>query len=348
MRARVLIGIALAAAFAACAADQTTATVEELYVVWADRLNLRVRPSLKGKIVTVLVRGDELTNLGKEVEYADGFWWRHVRVGENEGWVADKYVLPAPVYGAFKKADERGKAGDKEGMLATLADGLKTPEISDGFINVSPEGNKVFVDLGWRWAAENGYLGRSRRSDFKPVAYFENEAGLRDFTVYELYGPGLWYGGERYYLYVGLKPEEEWPRLPILRILDTETLKETKLGECGIGYESREYELAGPYIVWSSREDIPSGAVVHPEYGDMESKPVVMAFNTETKEKSPVLEAAMDTMNPESVGCYPCGGIYFFEVKLVPVGAVPAVIKESALYKKYRDGFGYVWSETQA
>jgi len=356
MRKLILFGVALAltSALFSRAAAENEPTANE-YVVYVEKLELRAEPTNEAEVVKVLERGYRVADLGELVEYADGLWWRHVEAAGEKGWVADKYVLPAAVYEAFRKADECGRAGDAEGMLYSVKEGCRVMgekqsryPASEVPYCVSPDGRKVIVAVENLWEWDSGYPERSRMSRSIPVLFFEAGKGFADCTVYEVYETGDWYQGNRYYVYVGLKPEEEWERLSPLRALDMETGKDTRFGKCGVGYEAKNYEFADGFIIWSSIEDIPRGTVVLPEYGEMQYKPVLMAYEFPTGKIIRVLEADMATMEDEQSGCYPCAGIYFFEVKMKPAGAVPEAVEESDLYRRYNGGTGYVWSETGA
>jgi hypothetical protein len=356
MRKLILCGAALTAtlALAAHAAAEEAEEPDE-YVVYVDKVNVCAEPSPEAEVVKVLERGDRVADLGELVEYADGLWWRHVRVAGEKGWVADKCVLLARVFGAFKEADARGRAGDGEGMLSSVKEGCRIIAetqsrypASEVPYCVSPDGRKVIVAVENLWDWDSGYPERSRMSRSIPVLFFEDGKGFADFTVYEIYETGDWFQGNRFYVYVGLKPEEEWVRLAPLRNLDTETGNDTHFGKCGVGYEAKNYEFADGFIIWSSIEDITRGTVVLPEYGEMQYKPVLMAHEFASGKITRVLEADMATMEEEHSGCYPCAGIYFFEVKMKPAGPVPEAVEKSGLYRRYNGGTGYVWSETGA
>jgi len=342
------MALALAAAVAAYAAAEAAEPDE--YVVWVDRLNLRAGPSAEADIITVLGRGDVAENLSEYVEYADGFWWRHVQAGEGEGWVVDKYELLASVFDAFKEADARAKVGTAAEMLDSIKGGCRVlaearPRFpcSEEPYSVSPDGRKVFVAVECLYNWVSGYPGGPRGSFTTPVLHFEYGKGLVDCTIFEVYGVGKWYAGNRYYVYAGFAPEWEWELLAELRCMDTDTREEIRLGYCWTSEEY--YEFAGDYIIWLSEEKIPPGPERGLGYGDLEIKPVMMAYEFPSGKRFRILEADMSTLSPEPIGTAPCSGRQFYEVKLAPAADVPEAVRKSELYREYNGGIARVWSE---
>jgi hypothetical protein len=320
------------------------------YVVWVDQLNLRGEPSTKADVITVFQRDDKVTDFGEAVVYADGFWWRHVRAGESEGWVVDKYELLASVFDAFKEADARAKVGTAAEMLDSINEGCRVlaearPRFpgSDKPYSVSPDGGKIFVAVECLYNWRSGYPGGPRGSFTTPVLYFEYGKGLVDCTIFEVYGVGKWYAGKRYYVYAGFAPEWEWELLAELRCMDTDTREEINLGYCWTSDEY--YDFVGDYIIWLSEEKIPPGPERDLGYGDLEIKPVMMAYEFPSGKMFRILEADMSTLSPEPIGTAPCSGRQLYEVKLAPAADIPEAVRKSELYRKYNGGIAGVWSE---
>ena len=349
MRTRVLMCMALAAAFAAYAIDQTTAAHSEYvdYVVWVDQLNLRAGPSTEAEIITVLRRGDELTYLGEDVEEAGDVWWRRVRPGENEGWVNDWYTLPRAYYDAFRKADELGKAGEAEGMVAAAIEGGRKIGLEEGwgdFYDVSPDRKKIILQGDWSTSDEldwgGNYPRRGRVFSPFPVLLFASGQGLVDyFRSYEEV-PGTWSPDSSYYAYVE-RPIVEYNYTATLKLLDTTLWKRITVGRmiCSPELHDYEYEFAGGYLLWADEEPVEEPG---PPLLERESAtPVLFAYELGTGRKLKLLEADLETLQDEETRVEGWSGVKFYGVKMVAADPCPRAVERSKLYIKYFENYGY-------
>jgi len=117
--------------------------------------------------------------------------------------------LPDYFYDPFKKADALGRAGDAEGMVAAVIEGNKKvgyiEEDEDYCYSVSPDGEKVFVDLEYGeppyWG--RGYPDLTYDCQPEPVLYFVKGRGLVEYLQYGIYISGEWFSDSRYYAFPG-------------------------------------------------------------------------------------------------------------------------------------------------
>ena len=115
MRKLILCGLAVALTFAYGHARETATEkppTGDVYVVYVDGLKLRDWADTRAEVIATLAAGTRVVNLSAEV--TEGWYasWREVRVGDNKGWVVDRYVVPAAEYDALEKAGELAKLYD--------------------------------------------------------------------------------------------------------------------------------------------------------------------------------------------------------------------------------------------
>ena len=331
MRTLIIVGMvwALAAAFAAHAADEAAALPDE-YVVWVDELDLRAEPSTEAAVVTELDRRSYLVNKSEVATEAEGRYWRQVEFNGQTGWVADEYVLPGLFYEAFVRADELGRAGDGEGMIAAALEGLKNvgylEDREDYCYRLSPDRRKLFVTLeyaeppGWsRGYPDTGY-------DFEPipVLYFVKGRGLAKYLFFDAFLPGEWTADSRYYVYA----EPYW-----IELIDTEDWRRESLGIRNYTDGVPDFEISGGYVVWLSWEE-PTGPPPSP-FDESLSVPVLLAYNLTTVEVTRLLEADLTTLSNEVRS--KDFGYDYHEVKMVETGLCPIDLKESNLFKRFND-----------
>jgi hypothetical protein len=82
------------------------------YVVYVADLGLRDMPTIQVDAVATLKEGARVTPLANVVE-EQGTRWRQVKVGDEVGWVAARYIVPAPDYDAAARAGKLDTIGDK-------------------------------------------------------------------------------------------------------------------------------------------------------------------------------------------------------------------------------------------
>jgi hypothetical protein len=350
----MLTGITLAAAFAAYA-DQTTVARDE-YVFWVETSYLMEHPSGGAEIVAKLKRGDKLIDLGEAPVESGGFWWRHVRAGGNEGWVNDWLALPRAYYDAFREADELGKAGDAEAMVASVIEtavsvGIGEMESYEPFYDVSPDGKRVIIK-GCLVSEEADYWGgryedMGRVSSPSPVLVFASGKGLIDyFRSYDEIS-GKWSADSRYCAY-SARPVVTHFATGYFGLIDTDRGKRVGVGrmvpvprseEVGFG----DFEFADGYLVWVDEEPVDESASPL-LYGDS-STPVLYARELVTGRKLKLLEADLSTIGGEDTRtnwarspCYP--------VKMNIVDPCPEGVERSKLYIKYYEDSGYAINRT--
>jgi hypothetical protein len=311
---------------------------------------MRAEPSSEAEVVTVLGRGDEVADLGEEVKEVGDFWWRHVRAGDNEGWVNDSYALPGGFYDAFREADELGKAGKADAMVTAAWEGGEKIGIwgrRDASNRVSPDGKKVVLigawstdgDMDWGW----GYPWGGRVYSPFPVLFFVSGKGLVDyFRSYDDI-EGEWSPDSRYYVYTA-RPVAEYVSGAALWYFDSETGERVSVGATKILHPSGggvEYELTDGYLIWTGVE-----AVEEPGPPLLEkdsTTPALAACELATGRKMKLLEADLDTLGGEEECETGCFGIRYYPVKMVTADPCPCppAVEKSDLYIKYHDKYGY-------
>jgi tetratricopeptide (TPR) repeat protein len=83
--------------------EEETQINKDTFFVKADRLNLRSKPDLNGKVITVLIKGDELILLEKssdrvEIDGISDYWYRVKTEVGDEGWVFAGYLTKEKPY----------------------------------------------------------------------------------------------------------------------------------------------------------------------------------------------------------------------------------------------------------
>lgn len=139
---------------------------EYLYIT-ATKLNLRSKPSLEGKVITVLDKGDRVTFLEKssETEYIDEVedYWYRVRTSEgDEGWLFGKYISESEPY-KVKKGGTGGGLPD-----------FDTTDVPDGLsaLECYKEGKKLYNEA--RYDEAIAYLTKACQLDDEfGKAYFQ-------------------------------------------------------------------------------------------------------------------------------------------------------------------------------
>lgn len=298
------------------------------FVVFVDTLNLRAEPSKEAAVVTRLSRGARLVNKSEVAVKAERRFWRQVEAGGRTGWVADEYVLPALFYEAFVKADDLGRAGDGEGMIAAALEGLRKAGYSedreDRCYRLSPDRRKLFVTLEYveppDWCMGYPDIGY----DFQPVPvlYFVCGRGLVKYLFFDIFLGGEWTSDSRYIVYA-----ESYS----IELIDTEEWSRKGLG--GRNYKTGvpDFEIVDSYVIWLSWED-PKGPIPKP-FDERLSVPVLKAYDVDTGQVVRFLEADLTTLKDEVHSRDM--GYYYYEIKMVATGLCPPDLHNSDLYKRF-------------
>jgi hypothetical protein len=72
-----------------------TPTPETAVVIYQYGLNLRAEPSTNASVLTMLTFDTEVVLLPEQVE-SDDILWQHVRINDQEGWVAAEFLVKNP------------------------------------------------------------------------------------------------------------------------------------------------------------------------------------------------------------------------------------------------------------
>lgn len=118
----------------------------ELMAVWCDTLNLRAGPSLDDKVLSTLERGAVVTFLEPTIGcpvWEDDYSWRHCRVEDREGWLAEEYLIEKGRLDALEPALELCDAGNNLEMLTHLTViGLRYGDVA---VEIAPDGHTAAV-----------------------------------------------------------------------------------------------------------------------------------------------------------------------------------------------------------
>jgi hypothetical protein len=315
----------------------------EPYVVWGSDVGLRANPGAAARTLTTLPAGTTVADTGYEVLTLEDGFWRLVRAAETVGWVPDRDILLADYYEAFRKADELGKAGDAEGMVAAIEEGNKKMVDIEGlaeyerpYAGVSPDGLKVMVDTQgegpglWR----GGYPGDGRAGSPWPGFFFVSGRGLVEyFRSYDSIS-AMWSPDSRYLLYSEL-PVVEFPDRARLTLLDTETWTRVTVGYNDLTQGWREFGFGAGYVLWIDEEPVEEPGP--PPLEKRSFTPLLMAYEIETGETLRLLKADMATLRTAPV--FEGYGPWLYEIKMVPADPCPDVLKDAELYKKYAGAY---------
>jgi hypothetical protein len=301
------------------AADQPEFDYLE-YTVYVDALNLRVEPSLKADVLAVLPAGavvktnpyqptgevdENLPIYLPRSENVDGIYWTKVRAGDIYGWVAEEYIMPRPLYDAYREADRLGKAGDAAGMLAAIeAAGPATY----GFAVPSPDGRKVVVSAITDYEY-NPFFGAGYS------LYFETGKGLGLFGR-QLTTEGLWTPDSRYY--ASVKP---WGYIEggFFLLFDAETYEQKGLGDTN---DAAPMEYLKGYFVWLTFQYVSSYENEIPE---------LTAYELASGKTTVLLKADAASLREGEYGRE--------ELQLVPAGPLPAALEGSLLYGEFNGAY---------
>jgi hypothetical protein len=348
------------------AAGAYAAPTTDEYVVYVPELDLRVNPKVEEGVLKVLKRGTQVRDVYGEVidviESRDEYdFWREVEVDGTVGWVADDGIISVNMYEAFREADERGRAGDGEGMLRGLDKAVTSyrPAIEKGWADeeglriedldteevwrqyVSPDGSKAVVVGEWayvEWGGGYPYYGRIGTG--VPVLCFENGRGLaRHFRSMEEI-IGKWSPDSRYFAYPKAIVVVAICSMPFA-LLDTLSWEETIIGDIVTKWSFFRYEFADGWVMWIADEMV----LNRPPHLEKESYGFVLwAYNLSGGEKTRILEVDTSTIGTELV--YEKYGYKRYEAIMVPVEACPSILKNSDIYKKYANEYSYVYDVT--
>jgi hypothetical protein len=290
------------------------------YTVYVDALNLRAEPSLKADVLAVLPAGavvktnsyhptgeveENLPIYLPRSEIVGGIYWTKVRAGDIYGWVAEEYIMPRPLYDAYREADRLGKAGDAAGMLAAI----KAAEPATyGTAVPSPDGRKVVVSAITDYEY-NPFFG----ADYS--LYFETGKGLGLFGR-QLTTEGLWTPDSRYY--ASVKP---WGYIEggFFLLFDAETYEQKGLGDTN---DAAPMEYLKGYFVWLTFQYVSSYENEIPE---------LTAYELASGETTVLLKADAASLREGEYGRE--------ELQLVPAGPLPAALEGSLLYEEFNGAY---------
>jgi hypothetical protein len=332
------------------------------FMVYVPQLNMRANPNNQAKVLKVLKRGTMVRAVSAEVTDAleghDAYeFWREVAVDGTIGWVADDYIISKDLYEAFREADERGRAGDAEGMRRGLDKAIKNyrPPFQDGGANmldiqredsarrgiwhqyVSPDGTKIVVVGEWAYLDwGGGYPNHGRIGTGVPVLCFENGKGLVDHFQSMEEMTGTWSPDSRFFAYAE-DPVTEFGYQATLMLIDMSSWNRVEIGRLTHAPAAHRYEFgfAGGYLLWVDEE-----AVKEPGPPPLEkdsATPLLLAYEFATGRKSKLLKADLNTLRSDETQVEGWGGIKFYKVKMVTVDPCPESVKRSKLYSKYSD-----------
>lgn len=180
--------------------------LEEVRSIWAKKLNVRNEPSLSGKVIATVERGDSvLISTEGECEFGpvwgdDGFSWREVRVNGITGWLAEEYLIEKRFFDVLEPALQKYESGDTSGMQKYLSD--LSGRYSDVEVLPAPDGKTaavIFRIFESKWASESTvYL--VGEPDLRVYAYTVFECCFSpggDYTyihyMFPTYGAGYYY-----------------------------------------------------------------------------------------------------------------------------------------------------------
>jgi len=271
--------------------------------VWVEEMNMRAAPGASDEVVAVLAEGSRVDRKTSKGDEADGYYWARVRADYKEGWLADKFIVPAEIYLATREADKLGRSGNAAAMVAELKR-VATQRGRAEDVTVSPDGKKV--------------LCRIPASIYDDTAgtdlYFVAGRGLVDKAGESLFlGSVKWSADGRYFVrggnFVAMYP---------FRIYDAEQ------GEAIFGGESYRdnFAFVDGYFVFLTTE--PSDVVADADLPAMYYVPLPGG------KMRKLLEAdAADARERDGPR----------EYRLRPVGEAPPAVAASALYLKYVDDY---------
>jgi len=287
--------------------------IADRYIVWVDKLNLRVTPSAGSDSLQTLLKGDMLViDRSEQTHEASGSTWIKFMDIKNKksGWVAQKFLLPQQIYDQFRKADELGKAGKNADMMAELVRIGKTIN-TDSTIVPSPDGKKAVIQV----LVPNDIVG--------PILYFCANAGLKDVLGYHQWfnKSERWTADSRFIL--DLVPISS---MNTLFCYDTKTQKVTHFNSVS----GSEYALVDDLtILWLKMENPTDIGEFHSVF-----LPALMLGNLESGKSSSILKADVSTLrkNQNANKSVP-------EVKLIPDEAAPSILTASSFYIKYANQY---------
>jgi len=210
-----------------------------------------------------------------------------------------EYIMPRPLYEAYREADRLGKAGDAAGMAAAIEAATAAQE---GDAVPSPDGRKVAVAVPV-YDDCNPYYG------WLPFLYFETGKGLvrctgRTRTL------GLWSPDSRYFA-LAKRWETRTDVVKTVYMFDTLTLDQKFLGYTN---DAAPMEYLNGYFIWLF-------------FGD--EGPELVAYEPATGETTVLLRCGEVTTR------WDVDGFCQDEFKLVPAGPLPPALEGSRLYEEF-------------
>ncbi len=282
------------------------------YIVWVDKLNLRELPDSNSKIISVLKRDDQVAidwaNSERKSIFPnanpDSYTWSKVKCAESAGWVASCYLLQKKTYELLKPADEFGKAGKTEAMLAELDRLSAKDEREYGeLLKISPDGQKAMYSTD--------YMG--------PSALFDANEGI--VAVIDIdWASATWSKDSRYFVF---NPAGGGGCIGNLGCYDTLYLKgvDADLSRCYMG----KYALVGNKIIYIHVDEKCSIGRFHDVY-----LPSLKLYDLDKSEFSCIMTADIKTLRDNSEYGRP-------EVLLKPVDTVDPEVAASSIYKEHCD-----------
>lgn len=225
---------------------------------------------------------------------------------------AEHYGLPDAVYAALKEADDKGKAGDAEGMVKAAVAALGNTD----HVTTSPDGKKAIIGGGNLFTRElRAYLGQ------EAFFYFEAGKGLVGWkTKRANYRQSKWSDDGRYVLYAGAAEGLS----NHLYFTDTNDWKDTWIGTVARVDDGYEWDIYGDFICWLSFKPAGWGQPVPTGY----YLPELRAYNLTNGAKHQALRVYEEAaVGPDGV----------VKVVLKKTPETMTVFEDFPLYKKYAD-----------
>jgi hypothetical protein len=293
--------------------DGTPGWRPEEKVVCPPTLELRAEPAPDAKVVAVVTSGETVAvdqgwgtgDGADDGPHWYGRYWAPARAGGSFGWADIDYMVPPVLYDAYREADRLGKAGDAAGMVAAARAAWPT---SVKTMNISPDGRKLVV---WALGPEDSYISC-------PV-YFEAGKGLAQKGAPD--NEGIWSPDSRYFAFVDRS-------FYTADIGDFYLFDTTKPGYAHLGATWKHdftdaAEYVDGYVVWLNFRYVPG------PWGPDE--PELAAYEVATGKTTVLLRADDTTLRRTQDETE--------EVKLLPAGPRPRVLKGSRLYNKFNGAY---------
>jgi len=278
---------------------------ENDYTVWADKLNVRESAGVNAKTIAVLEKNDRVSvDWFENWTLQDGYHWVKIKFEGKEGWIAKLYIFPTRTFQVLSKANELGKAGKADEMVAELK--------KEFDVIVSPDMKKAVFEESSLFDWQGG----------GPVAYFNSGEGIADYIPAICISTDLvrWSADSRYL--VGYYSPVYYGILWIYDTSQHEVLGTSPHTAYLGAFAEESYEFIDGYLVWVAVEEPRSVA----GFDDV-MLPYLVYYDLKSKTIGIALTYDIQTIRKNKDGYAP-------EVKLIKNNSVPFQIMSSPLYKR--------------